>query len=453
MTPSQSAQIAKLAASPAGLAYLATNGKYELPAHVRHFNRMLLAAAQRDVRRLMIFCPPRHGKSSLVSHYFPAWYLATHPEHRVILSSYEADFAASWGRKARDVLTEWGPQLYGVRVRDDSSAANRWDLADHAGGMTTAGAGGPITGRGADVFIIDDPIKNAEEALSPVRREHLWDWFQSTAYTRLEPNGIIVITLTRWHDEDLAGHLLKSSGEAWEVVSFPALAEEADALGRREGDALWPERFSVATLAEIRATIESDAWWYALYQQRPTPVSGVIFQRQWFDRRYRTLPTMTSTIQAVDSAFKDGVASDYSVIATWGTDGRDYYLLDIWRARVPFPGLVQAIRDQAARWTPEAVLIEDKASGQSAIQVLVRESNLPIIGVPAEGSKVSRAEGVSPLCEAGKVLLPDAAPWLAEWIDEHVRFPRAAHDDQVDTTGYALARLRHGTGPRIRFFD
>ena len=177
----------------------------------------------------MVTLPPRHGKSQLISQYFPAWYLGTFPDRRTILTSYEAGFAAGWGRRARDVLEEFGPEVFEVSVREDSSAADRWDINGHVGGMITAGVGGAITGRGADLLIIDDPVKNSEDAASKTMRDKAWEWYQSTAYTRLEPGGAIILVMTRWNEDDLAGRILKESqtgGEKWEVMNLPAIAEE-----------------------------------------------------------------------------------------------------------------------------------------------------------------------------------------------------------------------------------
>jgi hypothetical protein len=220
----------------------------------------------------------------LASQYFPAWFLGRYPDKRVILASYEADFAASWGRKVRDVLEGKGGELFGVGVSRGSSAANRWDIAGHLGGMVTAGVGGPITGRGADLLVIDDPVKNAEEAASEVYRNKAWDWYTSTAYTRLEPSAGVVLIQTRWHGDDLAGRVLehaKDTGESWEVVRFPAFAEDGDPLGRAPDEPLWPGRFDHSALEQIRQTLGS-YYFAALYQQRPAPSVGAMFKREWF---------------------------------------------------------------------------------------------------------------------------------------------------------------------------
>lgn len=425
-----------------------------LAPHLRVIAEKLLAVARGDIRRLLISCPPRHGKSLLTSQYFPAWYLGTHPDHRVILTSYQSDFAATWGRKVRDILAEHGPALYGITVSADSAAADRWDIDQHLGGMVTAGVGAAITGRGANCLLLDDPLKNAAEAGSQTIRDHLWDWYTSTAYTRLEPDGAVVVIATRWHEDDLTGRLLKAEadgiGEHWEQVILPAIADTDESLPlpnytyhRNVGEALWPERYGVDDFTRIRANV-GERVWSSLYQQRPTPDAGLIWRRPWFDHRYSETPTILQTIQSVDSAFKTGVANDYSVIATWGRTATDYYLLDLWRARVEFPDLKRAIVDQSEKWRPSAILIEDAASGQSAIQELKRGTRLPIIPVPVKASKQTRAAVVSPLAESGKVWLPTTAPWVAAWIEEHIAFPNGEHDDVVDTTSMALAYLAHG---------
>lgn len=438
--------------TPAGLAYLASNRTYALAPHIALLDDALVQLATGQIKRLMVFMPPRHGKSLLCSQYFPAWFIGRFRK-RVILTSYEATFAASWGRLARDTLTTWGEPVFGVRVSEKSSAGDWWELEEAQGRhgvMMTAGVGGAITGKGADLLIIDDPIKNAEEAQSATYREKAWRWYTSTAYTRLEPGAAVLEIQTRWHEDDLAGRILRESErpDEWRVLSLPAVAEHDETyritgcapFTRREGDALWPARFDAARLTAIRQDIGARDF-AALYQQHPTPASGLIWRREWF-RPYRELPPLNRIIQTVDTAFKTGVASDYSVIATWGATATGYYLIDVWRGRVEFPELKRAILMQCAKHTPSATYIEDAASGQSALQELRRETNLPLIPIKPIGSKEGRAAGVSPLAEAGKVFVPQDAEWLADWIEEHVAFPLGAHDDMVDTTSMALERLR-----------
>jgi predicted phage terminase large subunit-like protein len=311
-------------------------------------------------------------------------------------------------------------------------------------------------------LIIDDPVKNMEEANSATLREKAWSWYTSTAYTRLEPEGRILVIQTRWHHDDLSGRILDrakeelADGEPWHVLSLPAIAEgdeQYDIPGapspfsRKEGEPLWPDRFSAERLAKIRSDVGSSVW-TSLYQQRPSPEAGMIWRAEWF-KRYRELPEISYTIQTVDSAFKTTMSADYSVIATWGKTAAGFYLLDLWRARVEFPDLKRAVVDQYNKNRPYAIYIEDKASGQSAIQELRRETNLPILAYESSDSKIARAQAVSPLAEAGKVYVPAEAPWVADWLDEHAKFPNGSFDDQVDTSSMALEKLRDGSGITI----
>lgn len=313
--------------------------------------------------------------------------------------------------------------------------------------MIAAGVRGAITGFGASLLVVDDPLKDREEADSLAILDANWSWFTQVGMTRLRPDAAVLLTQTRWSDGDLVGRVLNSPGaDRWTVLRLPALAEEdGDPLGRNPGEPLWPDRYGIEFLAEERELMGPRAF-AALYQGDPIPAKGAVFERAWFEGRWSKLPGGLRIVQAIDSAFKDGVGNDWSVVATWGCDGRSYYLLDVRRIRVQYPELVRAIKAAAEEWSPERVLVEDKASGQSVVQTLKAETNLPVVPVPAEGSKMSRAESVTGLFEAGKVLLPPNDPaWLEPWVQEHVRFP-ARHDDQVDTTAHALRHLREQLG-------
>ena len=312
-------------ATPALYAIWASGGRWQLAPHLGLIDSQLLDVAKGGAR-VIVCMPPRHGKSELVSRYFPAWFIGTFPERRVMLASYEADFAAGWGAKARDLLDRTGG-AFGVRVRGDSSARGRWDVVGHEGGMVSVGVGGAMTGRGADALIIDDLVKNYEEAHSPTQRDRVWDWFRSVAYTRLEPGGSIVVIQTRWHEDDLVGRLLENEAERWQVVSLPALAEADDPLGRAEGAPLWPSRFDRAALEEKRQTLGSYLW-SALYQQRPSPAAGAVFRREWFRTftdagdAYRLGEVMWPKSECrrfctVDLATSTKTSADYTVIATW----------------------------------------------------------------------------------------------------------------------------------------
>lgn len=408
-------------------------------------NRKLVDVATGRTKRLMVFMPPRHGKSELVSRYFPAWYLGLFPDKRIILASYEADFAATWGRKARNLLEEFGPSLFGVRVSAESSAASRWDLENREGGMVTAGVRGPITGKGANVAIIDDPVKNDQEAMSETYRDAAWDWYRATFSTRIQEEGAIILVMTRWHEDDLAGRLLReqeSGGDSWEIVNLPALAEDNDPLGRAPGEALCPALFTRATLERTKIRVGS-YWWNALYQQRPSPDEGGVFKRSWW-RFYRQLPShLDEVIQSWDMAFKETASGSYVVGQVWGRKSADKYLMDQVRAHMDFPTTLQAVRTLSAKWPQaRAKLVEDKANGPAVIATLKRE--IPgLIAEEPQGGKEARAAAVSPDVEAGNVYLPDPsiAPWVHDFIEECVAFPKGAHDDQVDAMSQALLRL------------
>lgn len=403
--------------------------------------------------------PPRHGKSQLISEYFTAWYLGVFPERRVILASYAADFAAQWGRKSRDVLMEYGPSLFGVSVRDDSSAAHAWNIAGHTGGMDTAGVGGPITGKGASLLVIDDPVKNWEEASSETVRQKQDDWYQSTAYTRLTPDGAVILVMTRWHEDDLVGRLLKrqeQEGDQWRVIELPAICEnhEADPLGRPGGAALWPEQgWDNKRLAQIKANSDPRIW-AALYAQKPRPAGGVIFKDSHFITRYAPFdwntpserPSYSAVFQFIDSAWKTGAANDYSVIGTVGVTATEYHLLNIWRGRVDFDSLIAAIKAQAQIYKPYGIFVEDKASGISVIQTLSNNTRLPINGYQPQGGKEYRAMLATPTLAAGKYLVPEHAPWLTDFINECLAFPNGAKDDQVDVLSMSVNILNQWAG-------
>jgi predicted phage terminase large subunit-like protein len=256
------------------------------------------------------------------------------------------------------------------------------------------------------------------------------------------PGGAIIIIQTRWHEDDLAGWLLREhAAENWDVLSLPAIAEQ-DERFRRQGEALWPERFPLSGLERIRVAIGGRAW-ASLYQQRPAAAQGTIFKRDWW--QFYTPPVavpFTRVVQSWDTAFKKGAENDYSVCTTWGVAENGYYLLHLWRDRVEFPELKRVLASLAEQWNPDAILVEDRASGQSLIQELKLSTVLPIIAVKADSDKLSRAQAVTPLVEAGKVFLPKSTPWLSDYIDELAAFPTGKRDDAVDSTAQALNYLR-----------
>ncbi len=425
------------------------------PHHELIINK-LHSVADGRCKRLIITMPPRHGKTLLASHYFPAWWLGNKPSTYVIAATYAQEYADDNGRAVRNLMLD--PIHAAVfpksQLSHDSSAVHRF-MTTLKGCYFAVGTGGPITGRGAHLLLIDDPIKGRQDADSEIIREKMKSWYGAVARTRLMPGGAIIIIQTRWHEDDLAGYVMKEHAhEGWELLNLPAIAESGDPLGRKEGEALWPEAYPVEELDILKRSLGTRDW-TSLYQQRPAPVAGGIFQLSWW-KRFRELPNGKNFIlQSWDTAFKAGKKNDWSCCTTWMQTQTGYYLLDLWRGRVEYPELKRAVKDIAAKWSPYQIIVEDKASGQSVVQELNRDTRLPIKGVLiTEGDKVTRANLVSPLVEAGHVFIPDSAVWLADFLTETATFPNGAHDDQVDSMSQALdwlsnKRKRRVTGAKI----
>lgn len=429
--------------SPVDLAVHDTKGssnEYVYAEHLEKLNHKLLDVADGKIKRLAVFMPPRHGKSELISKYFPAWYLGTHPDKRVILCSYEADFAAGWGQKVRDLLVEYN-NIYGVNINDGSAARNRWDLSGYTGGMVTAGVGGPITGKGASLLIIDDPVKNAEQANSPTYREKAKDWYRSTAYTRLEPNGAVIVIQTRWHEDDLGGWLLSESEEDWDVLSLPAINEN--------NEPLWPDRFSYDRLMEIKRELGS-YWFSAMYQQNPQPAEGGLLKRNWI-QYYDKLPgsaTNHVTYTGWDLAISQKETADYTCSCTIRKDNLtgNLFVVDWTRDHLTFPEQQQAVLNQHQRWGSDLIGIENVAY-QDALPQSLKSHMLPIKGVKPLRDKVTKIISTFTLFEQGIVYLPSKHPLLGEFENEYTYFPTGKHDDLLDATEMALSLAIQGVNP------
>jgi predicted phage terminase large subunit-like protein len=416
---------------------------YERAPHLDLLADHLQALERRELQRLIVSMPPRHGKSLHVSQLLPSWWLGRRPAESVILSSYAAELASANSRRARGFMLDSRYPFPGVRVSDESSAVARWHTS-RGGGCLAAGVGGGITGFGADLAVVDDPVKDADEAASPTVLESIWTWWTQVLLTRLQPNAAVLLTMTRWSQGDLVGRILDAPGaDAWTVLSLPAVADGPDALGRNEGDALWPDRYDRDVLDQRRIDLGSRAF-SALYQQSPTSSEGHTFKRDWLAGRYDKAPDTLEVVLAVDSSFGEGTASDYSALMVVGSDRSFFYVLDCVRGRWEFPALLSQIGKVSGRWTPRVVLIEDTGSGKSALQALRDGTKLQVVGVKTGGrSKVSRAEAVSPSFEAGRVLFPSqVVAWRDPLIEELADFPGGKYDDQVDAFVYALERLR-----------
>lgn len=400
----------------------------------------------RTERRLLVTMPPRHGKSEFLSLYFPTWYLGVWPDRRVMLASYEASFAESWGRKSRDMMREVGCEVFGVRVRESPSAASHWEIEGREGGMSTAGVGGPLTGKGADLLIIDDPIKNAEEANSPTIREKIWDWYRSTAYTRLEPDGVVIVIQTRWHEDDLAGRVLRDAdegGEPWRVVNMPAIDEA--------GRPLWPERFPIDKLRRIERTL-SPYFWSALYQQKPIREGRTEWPDAYFDGTLcyeDDWPNQfEASIVAIDpSKGKSAKAGDYSAIVFGGLSGGTVFV-DADLARRPPSRIVEDGVAIATRYGAHAVGVES-----NAFQELLgnefdrfcddrRIDRLPVHLIDNVVNKNLRIGRIGPWLHNRRIRFRDT-PGCRLLVSQLKEWPRGKHDDGPDAMEMMLRLLVH----------
>ena len=354
------------------------------------------------------------------------------------LASYAADFAATWGRKARDSILD-NPDM-GLSMRDDMSSASHWELTE-GGGMMTAGVGGPFTGHGFDLLIVDDPIKNRQEASSVVYREHMWDWWTSTARTRLEPNASAVIIATRWHEDDLVGRLLADGSENWEHIRLPALAEENDPLGRTVGEPLWEKRYDLKSIAVIKEAIGSSDW-AGLYQQRPAPREGGMFKREWWEI-VEAAPAEGQMVRGWDLAgTADG--GDYTAGCKIRLINGIYYIEDMIRFRGSPAEVERMIKNTASLDGYETLIDLPQDPGQAGkaqVRYLVKQlAGYNVRYSPESGSKELRASPLSAQAEAGNVKLVRGS-WNRGLIDEAAIFPNSTYDDQVDAASRAFHRL------------
>lgn len=415
--------------------------------------------------RLIITMPPQEGKSTRVAKDFILWVLKHRPWTRVVGASYGQGLANRNGRSIRNTIKS-NPDL-GMTLAPDNGSASEWQLDGRDGGLVSVGIGAGLTGRPADLEVIDDPIKDRKEADSEVYRQSVWDWWTDVASTRLAPGAPVVVILTRWHEDDFAGRLLAAEdGHLWEVLNIPAQADhdpekgETDPLGREPGEFLESTRSRTLEQWQALRTRVGERTWNALYQGRPTSATGGIFKRKSFKRYDRPLwleredgtrivTGFDDLVLSWDMTFKDTEGTDKVAGHVWGRIGADTYLLDRVNRRMDFVETLAAFKALAARW-PQALLklVEDKANGPAVIAMLGR--TVPgIVPIEPDGSKVARAAAVSPLVEAGNVWLPASlgvdgepfAPWADEVIEECAGFPTAKHDDDVDALSQALNRL------------
>ena len=438
--------------SPGAFAQTVSEGKWKMARHLGYLDRAitesleLAKSGQRD--GLLVSMPPQHGKSELCSKYLPAWFLGTHPDCRVILTSYEADFAASWGRKARDLLEQHG-SLFGVKVSKRSSATNRWDLEGREGGMSTAGVGGAITGKGAHLLIVDDPIKNDEEARSPKHRQKQWEWWQSVATTRLRPGALMVVVQTRWHRDDLTGRIqdhAKTNGQRWLTVKLPALAEMNDPLGRAPGEALWPEMYSRELHEKNRAT-RTTYYWRSLYQQDPQAEGGTEWPETFFGPEiwFNEWPTeWQCKVVALDpSKGTDSKFGDYSafVLLLVGVDDTLYVDADLAVRHTTM--IVQRSLEIQHQFQPHGFAVEGNAFQFLLGDEMVRRANevglqMPLFSINNTVSKLVRIRTLTAFLARGKIRFKGGSAGAQLLVEQLRDFPLADHDDGPDALEMAV---------------
>ena len=406
--------------------------------------------ANGELKRLIINMPPRHTKSEFASYLFPAWFLGKYPEKKIIQTAHTAELATGFGRKVRNLVNSADYQeVFKTKLSSDSKAAGRWNTSK-GGDYFAIGVGGAVTGKGADILIIDDP-HSEQEAMqgNPDVYDRVYEWYSSGPRQRLQPGGSIIIVMTRWSKRDLTGQILQNSikrdGDEWEVIEFPALLPS--------GNPLWEEFWSKKELEAIKAEIPVGKW-EAQYQQNPTSEEGAIIKREmWKIWTKDKPPSCDYLIQSWDTAFEKNSRADYSACTTWGvfyhpddtgTEVANIILLDAFKQRMEFPELKKKAHELYKEWNPDSLIIEKKAAGAPLIYEL-RQIGIPLSEyTPSRGSdKVARVNAISDLFASGYVWCPDTR-WAEEVMEECASFPNGEHDDIVDSTSQALLRFRQG---------
>jgi len=417
-------------------------------AHHRVIAQKFNDLANKKINRLIINMPPRHTKSEFASYLLPAWMVGRNPKLKIIQATHTGELAVRFGRKAKTLIdSDEYSKIFDTRLREDSQAAGRWETAQ-GGEYFAAGVGGAITGRGADLLIIDDP-HSEQDAMSANAFDNAYEWYTSGPRQRLQPGGQIVLVMTRWSKKDLTGVLLdnqkKVKGDQWEVVEFPAIIDHGE-----KARPVWPQYWKLDELESVKATLPVGKW-NAQWMQEPTSEEGALIKREWWrkwDKEF--LPDVTYVIQSYDTAFLKKETADYSAITTWGIfypeeGGKpNIILLDAIKERYEFPELRRKALEQYKYWEPDMVIVEQKASGTPLTHEL-RQMDIPVMTfTPSRGNdKHVRVNSCAPLFEAGLIWAPDEQ-FAEEVIEECASFPYGDHDDLVDSMTMAVMRFRQG---------
>lgn len=450
--------------SPGSLAALLTGGREMQARHLDLIDNAFIRIARGERVRLLLNMPPRHGKSQRAARWAPLWYLRRNPTHRLMIASYSAVLAEGHGRWLRDSINEHGEQL-GISLRYGSKAAGRFDLSGSPGGLVTAGVGGSLTGMGAHLAVVDDPLKDAKAAASPTVLGDLWDWWQQVLNTRMEPTGSIVVIQTRWSENDLAGRILTQDAARdkarWTVINLPAIADSADdALGRPIGAPLWPERFNLGHLADFRDEVGERGWW-ALYQQQPRPLEGGIWQWAWIRGQRITAERLrgiklTRVVVAVDPAGGSEDGDEVGIVAAGRDAAGELYILADRSAKLGAADWGRVACELALEFDADALTVESNFGGDMAKQVLVqgweelvRDGTAAgalrprIVPVTAKQGKRLRAEPIAQLYEQGHV--HHVGEWPALEVQMVTWMPGMDSPDRMDAAVHALTELADPT--------
>lgn len=439
---------------------------YQAARHHRAIARVIEEVERGGIQFLILTMPPRHGKSQLVSRHLPAWYLGKHPERSVVVATYNDDFAKDFGADVRGIVTSSAyKQVFpGARLQRGGTAKDR--LQTTQGGMATfVGLGGTLTGRGAHLLVIDDVVKSNEEARSKSHRDRAWDWFTKVAMTRRMGPKSVIITFTRWHEDDIIGRLTDPNNEHFshalarkiKIIDLPAIAGPDDPLGRREGEALWPERYDLDFLEEQRAL--DPLGFEALYQQRPSVADGVLFRREhvrFYDPA--DLPDNLRIYCASDHAVTTNQRSDSTVLLKVGVDKQNnIYLLDCWWRKARTPEVVEAMLEMARAGEPPLVWWAEKGHITQSIGPFLRKrmeetgTFINVVDVTPVADKEQRAQSIAARLAMGYVHFPRDKPWVSQAVEQMMAFPNGKHDDFVDTLawiGLGLRNMVPGGPPR-----